>query len=46
MKESGVTGEKLDIQSKTGYIWSDKYGAIPENGYHHAIKVGTQFLII
>ena len=40
MKENGVTGERLDIQSKTGYIWSDKYGSISENGYHHAIKVG------
>ncbi len=40
MKESGVSGEKISVQSKTDYIWSDKYGVISENGRHYAIKVG------
>ena len=40
MKESGVSGEKISVQSKTDYIWSDKNGVISENGKHYAIKVG------
>lgn len=40
LKESGVSGKKISIQSKTDYIWSDKHGVISENGKHYAIKIG------
>lgn len=39
MKEKELPGERINIKSDTGYIWSDEYGSISENGYHHAIKV-------
>ena len=43
LKEVGIEGERVIIKSKTGYIYSDKYGGnISTNGIHEAIKVGNK----
>lgn len=38
MRENGVSGERVTVESESGYILSDKNGAISENGLHYAIK--------
>lgn len=39
MIENDISGERITVQSKTDYIWSDNYGVISENGNHYAIRV-------
>lgn len=41
MVKNGISGERIHIESRTGYIYSDKYGdSITTNGIHDAIKIG------
>lgn len=39
MKQEGISGEGISIESQTGYIVSDRNGTISYNGTHDAIKV-------
>lgn len=40
MKEEGIQGERIHVKSETGFVYSDKNGAISSNGTHDAIRIG------
>ncbi len=40
MKNNGLSGERIILECQTGYIWSDSYGEISQNGIHYAIRIG------
>ena len=43
MKKNEISGERIQVKSETGRIYSDKYGGvISTNGDHVAIKIGDK----
>ena len=43
LKKAEVEGQRVTIKSKTGYIYSDKFGGnISTNGLHEAIRIGDK----
>lgn len=41
MKKKGIVGQRINIKSSTGQIYSEKLGrSVTDNGEHAAIRVG------